>query len=78
MKDFVDSDHVGDSIDRRSRTGFAVILNNAPIFFCLKKQGSCKMSSFGSEIIAMKTCCEHLRRLLHEPQIFGILVEHLV
>ena len=38
---YVDSDHAGDLITRRSRTGFIVFLNNSPIFWSSKKQGSC-------------------------------------
>ena len=76
MRAFVDSDHAGDSITRRSRTGFIVFLNNAPIFVHSKKQGSCETSSFGSEFIAMKSCCEYLRGLRYKLRMFGIPVEH--
>ena len=31
MRAFVESDHAGDSVSRRSRTGFIVLLNSAPI-----------------------------------------------
>ena len=75
MRAFVDSDHARDSITRRSRTGFIVFLNNAPIFVHSKKQGSCETSSFGSEFIAMKSCCECLRGLRYKLRMFGILVE---
>jgi hypothetical protein len=37
MGAFVDSDHAGDSITRRSRTGFIVFPNNDPIFVHSKK-----------------------------------------
>ena len=37
MRAFVDSDHARDSITRRSRTGFIVFLNYAPIFVHSKK-----------------------------------------
>ena len=76
MRAFVDSDHAGDSITRRSRTGFIVFLNNAPIFVHSKKQGSCETSSFGSEFIAMKSCCEHLGGLRYKLRMFGIPVEY--
>ena len=36
----VDCDHAGDSIIRRSRTGFIVFLNSVPIYWTSKKQGS--------------------------------------
>ena len=29
---FVDADHAGETLTRRSRTGFIVLLNNAPIY----------------------------------------------
>ena len=57
MRAFVNSDHAGDIITRQSWTGFLIFLNNAPIYWFSKKQGSCETSSFGSEFIAMKSCC---------------------
>ena len=32
MRVYVDSDHTGDQVTRRSRTGFLVFLNNALIY----------------------------------------------
>ena len=37
MRVFVDADHAGDQVTRRSRTGFIVFLNNAPIYWSSKK-----------------------------------------
>ena len=76
IRDFVDSDHAADSFTRLSRTSFVTFLNNAPIFLCSTKQGSHETSSFGSEFIAMKSCCEHLRGLRHQLRMFRIPVEH--
>ena len=45
MRAFVGSDHAGNIITRRSRTGFLIFLNNAPIYWFSKKQGICEMSS---------------------------------
>ena len=42
---FVDSDHAGDEVSRRSRTGVLVFCNRAPIIFCGKKQCSIEGSS---------------------------------
>ena len=75
IRAFVDSDHAGDMITRRSRTGFIIFLNNAPIYWYSKKQGSCETSSFGSEFIAMKSCCEYLRGLRYKLRMMGIPVE---
>ena len=76
MRDFVDSDHTGDLVTRRSRTGFIVFLNIAPIFVYSKKQGICETSSFRSEFIKMKSCCEYLRGLRYKLRMMGIPVEH--
>ena len=72
MRAYVDSDHAGDAITRRSRTGFLIFLNNAPIYWTSKKQGSIETSSFASEFIAMKTCCEYIRGLRYKLRMMGI------
>ena len=59
----VDSDHAGDSITRRLRTGFIVHCNDAPMHWHAKKQGGIETSSFSAEFMAMKTCCEYLQGL---------------
>ena len=58
MQVFVDADHAGDLLTRCSRTGFIVFLNGAPIYWSLKKQTSCEMSTFGSEFVAIKQATE--------------------
>lgn len=74
MRAFVDSDHAGDSVTRRSRTGFLVFLNSAPIHWFSKKQTCIETSSFGSEFIAMKQCCEYIRGLRYKLRMMGIPV----
>ena len=71
----VDADHAADTITRRSRTGFLVYLNSALVYWSSKKQTSVKSSSFGSEFIAMKQCCEYIRSLRYKLRMMGILVE---
>jgi hypothetical protein len=60
----VDADHASDSVTRRSRTGFLVWINSCLVYFLSKKQTSVETSSFGSEFVAMKQCCEYLRGLI--------------
>jgi hypothetical protein len=74
MRAFVDSDHATDVTNRRSRTGFIVFLNNAPIYWYSKKQTSVETSSFGSEFIAMKQCCEYIRGLRYKLRQMGIAI----
>ena len=75
IKSYVDSDHAGDSITRRSRTGFIVYLNSAPIYWMSKKQGSISTSTFASEYDAMKNCCEYIRGLRYKLRMMGIPCE---
>ena len=72
---YVDSDHAGDSITRRSRTGFLVYCNCALIFWQSKKQGGVETSSFGSEFTAMKQCTEYIRGLKYKLRMMGICVD---
>ena len=58
MTAWVDSDHAGNVVTRRSRTGVLIFCNRSPIVFHSKTQGSIETSSFGSEFIAMKTGIE--------------------
>lgn len=74
MRAFVDSDHAGDLTTRRSRTGFLVCLNSALIYWLSKKQTAIETSSFGSEFIAMKHCCEYIRGLRYKLRMMGIPV----
>jgi hypothetical protein len=71
----VDADHASDTVTRRSRTGFIVYLNCAPVYWLSKKQTSCESSSFGSEFCAMKQCCEYLRGLRYKLRMMGIPCE---
>jgi hypothetical protein len=75
MRCKVDADHAADTISRRSRTGFIVYLNSAPIYWMSKKQNSVESSSFGSEFIAMKQCCEYIRGLRYKLRMMGIPCE---
>jgi Reverse transcriptase (RNA-dependent DNA polymerase) len=72
MRAKVDADHTADTTTRGSRTGFIVYLNCAPAYWSSKKQASVESSSFGSEFIAMKQCCECLRGLRYKLRMLGI------
>jgi hypothetical protein len=70
----MDADHSSDSVARRSRTGFLVWINSCLVYFLSKKQTSVETSSFGSEFVAMKQCCEYLRGLRYKLRMMGIPV----
>jgi hypothetical protein len=54
LRVYVDADHAGETLTRRSRSGFIVFLNNAPIYWSSKKQTSCETSTYERELVAMK------------------------
>jgi len=57
------------------KIGFIIFLYNAPIYWYSKKQRGCETSSFGSEFITIKSCCEYIRGLLYKLRMMGIPVE---
>jgi len=69
---FVDSDHAGDKVTRRSRTGVLIFANRAPIVWYSKKQTSIETSSFGSEFSAMKTAVELVEGLRYKLRMMGV------
>ena len=54
----VNTDHASDMVSRQSRTGFFIYINSALVYWWSKMQTSVKTSSFRSELIVMKQCCE--------------------
>ena len=72
---FVDADHAGDAVTRKSRTGFIVYLNNAPVYWYSKRQGSVESSTYQAEFTAMKEATEYIRALRYRLRMMGIPVE---
>jgi hypothetical protein len=75
LRIYVDSDHAGDQVTRRSRTGFVQMVNMAPIAWHSKKQGSVEGSTFGSEFVALKTAMEANRALRYKLRMMGIPID---
>jgi len=61
MLAYVNANHAGDIITRRSRTGFLIYLNNSTIYWMSRKQQSCETSSFVAEFTAIMQCTEYIR-----------------
>ena len=72
MTVFVDADHAGDLLTRRSRTGVLIYINRSPILWYSKKQNSIETSSFGSEFCALKTAMEMTIGLRHKLRMMGV------
>ncbi|HSN67533.1 MAG TPA: reverse transcriptase domain-containing protein [Fusibacter sp.] len=69
---FVDADHAGDLVSRRSHTGIIIFVNNAPMVWFSKKQTTVEVSTFGSEFVAMRIAVEKCEALRYKLHMFGI------
>ena len=69
---FVDADHAGDKLTRRSHTGFIIFLMRAPILWYSKKQATIESSTFGSEIVAMRSCLESVKAIRYKLRMMGV------
>ena len=72
LRMFVDSDHAGEKRTRRSRTGFLIYLNMAPIAWYSKRQSTIETSVFGAEFVAMKVGMETLRGIRYKLRMMGV------
>lgn len=75
LRCYVDADHAGDLVTRRSRTGFVQFINMAPINWYSKKQGSVETSTFGSEFVSTKTAMEANRGLRYRLRMMGVPID---
>ena len=75
MSCFEDADHAGDVVTRRSHTGILIFVNRAPILWHSKKQNTVESSTFGSEMIAMKTAVELIEGLRYKLRMMGFPID---
>ena len=69
---FVDADHAGDQITRRSRTGILIYVNRAPIMWYSKRQNTVETSTYGSELVAMRLAVDMIKALKYKLWMFGV------
>ena len=72
---FVDADHAGCKVTRRSHTGYIIFLNRAPIMWFSKKQNTVETSTFSSELIALRACLEGIISLRYKLKMFGVAID---
>ena len=63
---FVDADHAGCQVTRRSHTGVLILVNRAPILWYSKRQNTVESSTFGSGFVAMRIAIEMIEGLRHK------------
>ena len=71
---FVDADHAGNLVTRRSHSGMLIFAQNAPILWFSKRQNTVETSSFGSEFVAMRIAKEMIVALRYKLRMFGVPV----
>jgi hypothetical protein len=69
---YVDSDQAGEKFTRRSRTGFVIYLNMAPVVWFSKQQPTVESSVLGAEFVAMKNGVETVRGLRYKFWMMGV------
>ncbi len=67
---FVDADHAGNQVTRRSHTGIIIFCNKAPIIWFSKRQNTVETSTFGSEFIAARIAVELIESLPYKLRMF--------
>ncbi len=72
---FVDADHAGNQVTRRSQTGILIFLNRSPITWFSKAQNTVETSTFGSEFTALHISVELLESLHYKLRMFGVPIE---
>ena len=72
---FVDANLAGDTLTRKSQTGILIFVNRAPILWHSKRQSTVEASTYGSEIVAMKTAIELIESLRYKLRMFGVPIE---
>ena len=73
---FVDADHAGNKVTRRSHSGILIYVNSAPIIWYSKRQNTVESSTFGSEIVALRQATDMIEALLYKLRMFGVPIEY--
>lgn len=72
---FVDANHAGDVVDRRSQTGVLIFVNRAPIHWYSKRQATVEVSTFGAEFCALRIATEMIESLRYKLRMFGVPID---
>ena len=72
---FVDADHAGCRVTRRSHTGIIIFLNKAPVMWFSKRQNTVETSTFGSELIAARIAVEMIEGLRYKLRMMGVPID---
>jgi hypothetical protein len=72
---FVDANLMHDLTNGRSLTGILHLINKTPIDWYSKKQATVEVATYGSEMVAMRTCVEQIIDLRATLRYLGVPVQ---
>ena len=72
---FVDADHAGDKVTRRSVTGIILYVNKSPIKWYSKRQNTIESSTYGAELVALRIAVEMVMEYRYKLRMMGMPVE---
>ena len=72
---FVDANHAGNKVTRRSQTGTLIFVNKSPIIAFSKRQNVVETSTFGSDFAALKNTVKLVEALHYKLRMFGVPIE---
>ena len=75
MSAFVDANHAGNVVTRRSHTGIIIFLQNAPILWYSKRQNTVESATFGSEFVALRVCKDLIVSMRYKLRMFGVPID---
>jgi hypothetical protein len=75
MTAFVDANHAGNQVTRRSHTGILLYVNQAPIIWYSKAQATVETSTFGAEFVALRIATELIESLRYKLRMMGVPIE---
>ena len=69
---FVDANHSGNVVTRRSHSGIIIFVQNAPIIWFSKRQNTVEAATFGGEFFALHICKDLIVALRYKLRMFGV------
>ena len=72
---YVDADHAHDQLTRRSVTGFIMFANNTPIKWYSKRQNTVESSTYGAELVALRSAVEAIIEFRYKVCMMGIPIQ---
>ena len=75
MHVFVDANHAGNVVTRRSHTGIILFLQNSPIQWLSRRQNTVETSTFGSEFVALRTAGDMIMAMRYKLRMFGVPID---